>query len=105
MSVAPDGERNENAATSHPVTVRLKRLDPLHKGQVEIVKARYVVACDGARSAVRQSLGRPLLGDSANQAWGVMGVLAISDFPDMCIKSAIQSASEGSALIIPREGG
>jgi phenol 2-monooxygenase len=105
LTIAPEGERNVSAATSHPVTVRLKRLDPLHEGQVETVKARYVVGCDGARSAVRQSLVRPLLGDSANQAWGVMDVLAISDFPDMRIKSAIQSASEGSALIIPREGG
>ena len=87
------------------MTVRLERLDPLHEGQVETVKARYVVGCDGARSAVRQSLGRALHGDSANQAWGVMDVLAITDFPDMRIKSAIQSASEGSALIIPREGG
>ena len=105
LTIAPEGERNESAATSHPVTVRLKRLDPLHEGQVETVKARYVVGCDGARSAVRQSLGRALHGDSANQAWGVMDVLAISDFPDMRVKTAIQSASEGSALIIPREGG
>ena len=87
------------------MTVRLERLDPAHEGQVETVRARYVVGCDGARSAVRQSLGRALHGDSANQAWGVMDVLAISDFPDMRIKTAIQSASEGSGLIIPREGG
>src|SRR5271170_688855 len=53
----------------YPVTVRLERLDPAHEGQVETVRARYVVGCDGARSAVRQSLGRVLTGDSANQAW------------------------------------
>ena len=64
-----------------------------------------MVGCDGARSAVRQSLGRALHGDSANQAWGVMDVLAVSDFPDIRLKSAIQSANEGSVLIIPREGG
>ena len=87
------------------MTVRLERLDPAHEGQVETVKARYVVGCDGARSAVRQSLGRALHGDSANQAWGVMDVLAVTDFPDIRIKSAIQSANEGSLLIIPREGG
>ena len=105
LTIANGGERNESAATAHPVTVRLKRLDTAHEGRVETVKARYVVGCDGARSAVRQSLGLALTGDSANQAWGVMDVLAISDFPDMRIKSAIQSAREGSALIIPREGG
>src|SRR6516164_5431738 len=88
-----------------PVTVRLERLDPGHQGEVETVSARFVVGCDGARSAVRRSLGRPLHGDSANQAWGVMDVLAVTDFPDVRLKVAIQSAHEGSAVIIPREGG
>ena len=69
------------------------------------MKARFVAGCDGARSAVRKSLGLALEGDSANQAWGVMDVLAVTDFPDFRMKSAIQSANEGSLLIIPREGG
>ncbi len=92
-------------ASSHPVTVRLERIDPAHQGQVETVNARYVVGCDGARSIVRQSLGRVLRGDSANQAWGVMDILAVTDFPDIRIKSLIQSAREGSIVLIPREGG
>ena len=87
------------------MTVRLERIDPAHQGQIETVKARYVVGCDGARSTVRQSLGRALRGDSANQAWGVMDVLAVTDFPDIRMKSLIQSAHEGSILLIPREGG
>ncbi|MEZ2128155.1 MULTISPECIES: FAD-binding monooxygenase [unclassified Sinorhizobium] len=94
-----------DGATDHPVTVRLERLDPAHKRQVETVRARYVVGCDGARSAVRKSLGRALQGDSANQAWGVMDVLAVTDFPDIRLKAAIHSANEGNILIIPREGG
>jgi phenol 2-monooxygenase (NADPH) len=88
-----------------PVTVRLERIDPAHEGQTETVKARYVVGCDGARSTVRQSLGRALSGDSANQAWGVMDVLAVTDFPDIRLKSFIQSAGEGTIVLIPREGG
>ncbi len=87
----------QKGASAYPVTVRLERLDPSHEGQVETVKARFVVGCDGARSAVRKSLGLALAGDSANQAWGVMDVLAVTDFPDIRIKSAIQSANEGSA--------
>jgi phenol 2-monooxygenase len=98
---APSGE----SASSHPVTVRLERLDPAHVGEIETVKARYVVGCDGARSVVRKSIGRALLGDSANHAWGVMDVLAVTDFPDIRLKALIQSASEGNILIIPREGG
>ncbi|MFM9940084.1 MAG: FAD-binding monooxygenase [Hyphomicrobiaceae bacterium] len=90
---------------AHPVTVRLERTDASHQGQSETVKARFVVGCDGARSAVRQALGRSLTGDSANQAWGVMDILAVTDFPDIRCKTLIQSADQGNILIIPREGG
>jgi len=91
-------------AADHPVSVHLERTDAVHAGHVETVKARYVVGCDGARSAVRKSIGRPLVGDSANHAWGVMDVLAVTDFPDIRYKSAVQSAA-GNLLVIPREGG
>jgi 2-polyprenyl-6-methoxyphenol hydroxylase-like FAD-dependent oxidoreductase len=90
---------------THPVTVKLERTDTAHEGQIETVTARYVVGCDGARSAVRQSLGRELSGDSASQAWGVMDILAVTDFPDIRMKGLIQSAHEGSIVLIPREGG
>lgn len=76
-----------------------------HSGEVETIRARYVVGCDGARSKVRQSIGRELRGDATNQAWGVMDVLAITDFPDIRLKAAVHSSGEGSLLIIPREGG
>jgi phenol 2-monooxygenase/3-hydroxybenzoate 4-monooxygenase len=91
-------------ASDYPVTVRLERIDAAHQGQQETVRARYVVGCDGARSAVRKSIGRELVGDSANQAWGVMDVLAVTDFPDIRYKSAVQSP-HGNLLVIPREGG
>jgi phenol 2-monooxygenase len=92
-------------ANAYPVTTRIERTDAAHQGRIETVRARYVVGCDGARSVVRQALGRSLVGDSANQAWGVMDVLAVTDFPDIRYKVLIQSASEGNLLIIPREGG
>jgi len=93
------------ATADHAVTVRLERVDGANEDKVETIKARYVVGCDGARSAVRKSIGRELHGDSANHAWGVMDVLAVTDFPDIRFKALIQSAKDGSLLIIPREGG
>jgi phenol 2-monooxygenase len=93
------------AANDGRATVTLERVDDGHQGQIETVKARYVVGCDGARSVARTSIGRELHGDSANHAWGVMDVLAVTDFPDVRCKCLIQSAHEGSMLIIPREGG
>jgi phenol 2-monooxygenase len=92
-------------ATDHPVTATFERLGSQQHGEFETIKARYVVGCDGARSAVRRSIGQTLKGDSANQAWGVMDVLAVSDFPDIRLKSVINSAEHGSFVLIPREGG
>ena len=103
LQVAQGGSSDN--ADAHAVTVRLERLDPAHAGEIETIRARYVVGCDGARSTVRRSIGRTLAGDSANHAWGVMDVLAVTDFPDIRFKSLIQSASDGSIIVIPREGG
>jgi 2-polyprenyl-6-methoxyphenol hydroxylase-like FAD-dependent oxidoreductase len=99
------GAASSDHADPHAVTARLERLDPAHAGEIETIRARYVVGCDGARSTVRRSIGRTLAGDSANHAWGVMDVLAVTDFPDIRFKSLIQSASDGSIIVIPREGG
>ncbi|MCV0397634.1 MAG: FAD-binding monooxygenase [Rhizobiaceae bacterium] len=96
---------NEVDAAGYPVTARLERVDESHEGAFETVRARYVVGCDGARSAVRRLIGRSLEGDAANQAWGVMDVLAVTDFPDIRLKALIQSADEGNIVLIPREGG
>lgn len=84
-----------------PVTVILRRTD----GEEFIVRAKYVVGCDGARSTVRRAIGRELHGDVANHAWGVVDVLATTDFPDWRTKNVVQSAGKGSLLMIPREGG
>ncbi len=42
---------------------------------------------------------------AAHQAWGVMDILANTDFPDVRQKCLISSANEGNVLILPREGG
>jgi len=89
----------------HPVEVTLRRTDGPAAGSPFTVRAKYVVGCDGARSAVRRAIGRTLHGDAANHAWGVMDVLAVTDFPDWRTKNVIQSAGKGSLLMIPREGG
>jgi phenol 2-monooxygenase len=91
----------EVGAGDYPVTVALRGTDDAEF----TVRAKYVVGCDGARSAVRRSIGRELHGDSASHAWGIMDVLATTDFPDWRTKNVIQSAGKGSLLMIPREGG
>ena len=99
-----DATVDPDPAADYPVSVRMERTDAAHAGQIETVRARYLVGCDGARSAVRRAIGLQLVGDSANHAWGVMDLLVVTDFPDIRFKVAVQSAA-GNLLVIPREGG
>ncbi len=68
------------------------------------MRATYVVGCDGARSGVREAIGRVHVGGISAHAWGVMDVLVNTDFPDWRTKCAI-NAEAGNILHIPREGG
>src|SRR5215217_5130950 len=94
LTVEPEGE--------YPVVVTLKDVS---SGSERVVRAKYVVGCDGARSRVREAIGAVPQGDFANHAWGVVDMLAVTDLPDIRLKAAIQSADEGNILLIPREGG
>lgn len=95
---------DKDGTNEYPVSVHLRYVTGERAGEERTVRAKYVVGCDGARSGVRKSIGRTLTGMSANHAWGVMDVLANTDFPDMHTKCAI-SSKHGSILHIPREGG
>ena len=91
------------AEESDPVLVTVRQLS-LPGQPTTVIKARYVVGCDGARSVVRNSLGLKLIGDPQNHAWGVMDVFPVTDFPDIRRKSII-NGPEGGLAVIPREGG
>jgi phenol 2-monooxygenase (NADPH) len=83
LKVEPESECSER-----PVVVTLR---DVANGSQTTVRAKYVVGCDGARSLVRDSIGAVPRGDFANHAWGVVDMLAVTDFPDI--------------RLIPREGG
>ena len=94
LEVESTGER--------PVVVTLR---DVASNSERTVRAKYVVGCDGARSRVREAIGAVPRGDFAHHAWGVVDMLAVTNFPDIRLKAAIQSADEGNILLIPREGG
>lgn len=54
----------------HPVAVELRETSPDGTVIERTVRAKFVVGADGARSSVRQSIGRRLDGDQAMHAWG-----------------------------------
>jgi phenol 2-monooxygenase len=98
-------EVDNDAGSDHPVAVQVRYVAGPREGEERTVRSKYVVGTDGARSKVRGCIGRALEGDQAMHAWGVMDVLAVTDFPDIRTKCAIQSHDGGSILHIPREGG
>lgn len=90
---------------SHPVTVEstsqgtnrmtqvLKpgdRTDARNAQVTELIQARYVIGCDGARSLVREQLKVPMDAESTDSMWGVIDIVPITDFrmPATCSKSA-----------------
>ena len=95
----------DSSATEYPVRVTLQHTSPGREGQTATVRANYVIGCDGARSTVRTAIGGSLHGDAAHQAWGVMDVLAVTDFPDWRMKAFVRSQDEGILMVLPREGG
>jgi phenol 2-monooxygenase len=103
---AADVTVDTSGSVEHPVTVTLQHVEEGQEtGETSTVRAKYVVGCDGSRSSIRTAIGRELVGDPMDQTWGVMDVLAVTDFPDIRLKSAILSANQGNLLVIPREGG
>jgi len=94
------------ASGDHRIVATLREANPDRDGggRPRTVRARYLVGCDGARSAVRGHIGGRLRGEAADHAWGVMDVLVDTDFPDIRRKALIK-AEAGTLMVIPREGG
>ena len=66
VQVAPDGDA--------PVTVTLRHVqDGQDTGETSTIRAKYVVGCDGARSAVRDAIGQELVGDADEPVLGRHG--------------------------------
>ncbi|MFJ2368868.1 FAD-dependent monooxygenase [Microbacterium sp. NPDC087665] len=107
--IAPDYGVEFTGLTVHddgdyPVEVGVRYVAGSRSGEERTIRAKYVAGCDGARSGVREAIGRTHVGGSSAHAWGVMDVLVNTDFPDWRTKCAINSTA-GNILHIPREGG
>ena len=98
LSVDVDSSKSDDQS-AYPVTVTAQK-----DGEKEVFQAKYVLASDGAHSAVRKALGFKMIGDSSDAIWGVMDIYPQTNFPDIRKKCTIRT-SQGNLLIIPREGG
>ncbi|KAJ5676917.1 uncharacterized protein N7477_002550 [Penicillium maclennaniae] len=106
---------NSDGGSSHSVPGGLKESDipsddlhDLHQRsksrqtKTELVKAKYLIGCDGAHSWTRKQIDIPLEGSSTDDIWGVIDIIPITDFPDIRRLGTVTSTS-GTMLVIPRE--
>ena len=71
-------------------------------GIEKVARTKHLVGADGAHSVVRQCMGLQLEGESLDHIWGVVDLVADTNFPDIRRRCAIHSPA-GSVMVIPRE--
>ncbi|CDO68389.1 hypothetical protein BN946_scf184815.g36 [Trametes cinnabarina] len=86
---------------AYPVKVVVQHLD---RNDIEVIRAKFVLGSDGAHSWVRKAMDIKMEGDMSDFIWGVVDIIPDTDYPDTRNLAVIHSP-EGSALLIPREGG
>ncbi|KAJ5524244.1 Phenol hydroxylase C-terminal dimerization [Penicillium frequentans] len=88
---------DEQGDAEFPVVARIS-VDGVEKS----VRTKHLVGADGAHSVVRRSMELKLEGESLDHIWGVVDLVAETDFPDIRRRCAIHSPA-GSVMVIPRE--
>ncbi|KAJ5624996.1 hypothetical protein N7510_001305 [Penicillium lagena] len=71
-------------------------------GAIEAWQTKYILGCDGARSATRQITGVKSSSQGGEDVWAVADVYVDTDFPDYRRRCAIQT-SDGGCMLIPRK--
>lgn len=92
-------ERRVLAQTRPSSSLALKGAPGSHR---QVLRAKYVVGCDGAHSWTRKHLSIPFRGQHTYAIWGVMDLIPLTNFPDVRKNCMIQS-DRGNLLLIPRE--
>ena len=74
-----DYDVSKDSSESHPIRATIRSGD-LH-GKEEVIRAKFLVGCDGAASPIRHKLGIPFDGVSTDIYWGIMDCKFESDYP------------------------
>jgi 2-polyprenyl-6-methoxyphenol hydroxylase-like FAD-dependent oxidoreductase len=69
-------------------------------GQTEVVKADWLIGCDGAHSVVRHGLGLSFPGDTLQSDW-ILADLHLAGYPHPATEMATYWHDDGVLLIIP----
>ena len=71
-------------------------------GMTEEVPVKYILGCDGARSAVRNQVAVESSIHQTNDSWAVADIYPKTDFPDIRRRCNIRT-EQGSIMLVPAE--
>jgi phenol 2-monooxygenase (NADPH) len=71
-------EIGDSSTSSHPITATIKNVKT---GEVETIKAKYLVGADGASSTIREQLNIPFDGLATDCYWNIMDCKFKTDYP------------------------
>lgn len=57
-----------------------KSQEAMKSERVEIIKAKYLLGCDGGHSWTRRQVGLPLEGEQSDHIWGVIDIVPLTNF-------------------------
>ncbi|KAI9477701.1 FAD binding domain-containing protein [Zychaea mexicana] len=69
----------------------------------EVIRAKYLLGCDGAHSSIRQQLGIGYEGNGSKRNCGVLDALVQTNFPDRKSISFVRGPFGSHACLFPRE--
>lgn len=78
-----NGADGSKSALSNGIEVNmnfLKNPETVQSERVEIIKAKYLLGCDGGHSWTRRQVGLPLEGEQSDHVWGVIDIIPLTNF-------------------------
>ena len=90
-------DHTNSGSGKYPLKAHLKNWI---SGMTEEVPVKYILGCDGARSAVRSQVAVESSTHQTNDSWAVADVYAQTDFPDIRRRCNIRT-EQGSIMLIP----
>lgn len=73
------------------------------EGTSEIVRAKYMIGCDGAHSWTRRQLGSAMEGEQTDFIWGVLDIIPITDFRESNFPVHLPQPRNSCALFHPSD--
>ncbi|KAG2218390.1 hypothetical protein INT45_011578 [Circinella minor] len=81
----------------------LATLENKKSHSTEMVRAKYLLGCDGAHSSIRKQIGIEYEGHGSKQNCGVLDALVQTNFPDRKSISFVRGPFGSHACLFPRE--